>query len=72
MPLSMLMDDWTAPIFQNQWLGGRDSNPDTQIQSLSEDAASKEDQQPSPANRAQTGQNPQRRRKKSFQLTLVL
>ena len=45
--------------FQNEWLGGRDSNPDRQIQSLSRAADAKGNQQLSPANSGQVGRNPQ-------------
>ena len=55
----------SANPFKIRWLGGRDSNPDTQIQSLSEDAPTQEDQQLNPANHGKNRQNPQRRRKKS-------
>ena len=46
----------------NEWLGGRDSNPDTQIQSLISPVDSKGNQQLRSANRGRVRQNPQRRR----------
>ena len=41
------------------WLGGRDSNPDTQIQSLSNDGHDIEDKGLSSAERGKVRQNPQ-------------
>jgi hypothetical protein len=46
-------------VFQNVWLGGRDSNPDTQIQSPFEAHENKADQQLSSANLGEVRQNPQ-------------
>jgi len=46
------------------WLGGRDSNPDTQIQSLSAPPDSKENQQDDSANAGKARQNPQHSRNK--------
>jgi hypothetical protein len=50
-----------------EWLGGRDSNPDTQIQSLSKGEANKQDQQLRPAKRGKGWQNPQDSRKRAKQ-----
>jgi hypothetical protein len=47
-----------------RWLGGRDSNPDTQIQSLISPVDFKQNQQLNSANRGRVRQNPQRRRNK--------
>ena len=44
------------------WLGRRDSNPDTQIQSSLKSAPAQSDQQLSPANLGEVGQNPQHAR----------
>ena len=49
-------------IVEGNWLGGRDSNPDTQIQSLKPPADSKADQQPNSADSGKVRQNPQPRR----------
>jgi hypothetical protein len=46
------------------WLGGRDSNPDRQIQSSSQLRADKEDQGVVSASHEETGQNPQHLRNK--------
>src|SRR5579863_10482161 len=47
-----------------EWLGGRDSNPDTQIQSLISPVDSKGNQQLRSAKRGKVRQNPQRGRNK--------
>jgi hypothetical protein len=44
---------------RRDWLGGRDSNPDTQIQSPSESEANQQDQRLNLAKRGQLRQNPQ-------------
>jgi len=49
-------------VLPNEWLGGRDSNPDTQIQSPSPPIDSKPAQQLTSANSRQDRQNPQCRR----------
>jgi hypothetical protein len=46
----------------DSWLGRRDSNPDTQIQSPSEPESNQQNQQLSPADSGKVRQNPQRRR----------
>jgi len=46
------------------WLGRRDSNPDTQIQSSSKDESAQSDQKVSSANQGEVGQNPQHGRNK--------
>jgi hypothetical protein len=51
---------------QNEWLGGRDSNPDTQIQSLSEDREGTGNQQLGPAECGEGRQNPQDSRNKDM------
>jgi hypothetical protein len=59
-------DERQAYGIRNQWLGGRDSNPDTQIQSLSEVQPPQQDQLLRPAKHGQLRQNPQYRRKKKY------
>src|SRR5438105_6210231 len=54
----------SAKVLQNVWLGGRDSNPDTQIQSSLQGAEGKEDQRLEPADQGEPRQNAQRRRNK--------
>ena len=51
-------------VLGNVWLGRRDSNPDTQIQSHSADHLNKEDKALSSANQGEPRQNPQRPRNK--------
>jgi len=60
-----LESDGFKEVLGNEWLGGRDSNPDTQIQSLISPPDSKANQQLRSAKRGRVRQNPQRRRKKS-------
>jgi len=48
----------------NEWLGRRDSNPDTQIQSSLKSPAAQSDEQVSSANQREVGQNPQHERNK--------
>jgi hypothetical protein len=57
-----------AQVLASQWLGGRDSNPDTQLQSLSEPPAPQQDQALSPAKHGQLRQNPQYSRNKNFEV----
>ena len=57
--------DGFREVLPNEWLGGRDSNHDMQIQNLLSPADSKGNQQLSSANRGRVRQNPQRRRKKN-------
>ena len=52
------MEDFQE-VLQNVWLGGRDSNPDTQIQSLFEGQEDNNDQQLSSADSGEVRQNPQ-------------
>ena len=49
-------------VLSNEWLGGRDSNPDTQIQSLISPTDSEGNQQLESETRGRVRQNPQRRR----------
>jgi hypothetical protein len=56
--------DGFEEVLANEWLGGRDSNPDTQIQSLISPTDSKGNQQLTSADRGRALQTPQRRRNK--------
>jgi hypothetical protein len=49
-------------VLRDHWLGGRDSNPDTQIQSPSVGDASKEDQQPDAGKIRNAGANEESKR----------
>jgi hypothetical protein len=51
---------------KNEWLGRRDSNPDTQIQSLFQVEADQSDQQLNLAKAGEIRQNPQHGRNKDF------
>jgi hypothetical protein len=50
---------------QQDWLGGRDSNPDRQIQSPSQADGEKEDQGLGSGSQEEVRQNPQHRRNKN-------
>ena len=50
---------YLGEVLQNVWLGGRDSNPDTQIQSPLGPAENETDQQLGSANLGEVRQNPQ-------------
>jgi hypothetical protein len=49
-------------VFGNEWLGRRDSNPDTQIQSSLDVLAAQSNEQVSSANCGEVEQNPQHSR----------
>jgi hypothetical protein len=50
-------------VLRNEWLGGRDSNPDIQIQTPIDLLASQQDEQVGTADCGEVRQNPQCRRK---------
>jgi hypothetical protein len=51
-----------AKSWKDEWLGRRDSNPDTQIQSSLQPQAAQQDQGLNPAKSGEVRQNPQYRR----------
>ena len=64
-----MKSDGVREVLRNEWLGGRDLNPDTQSQSLYEASDSKADQQVR-SNRGRVQQDPQSPRKKGVQLKM--
>jgi len=64
-PAPSAAGDEMLQVLGYEWLGGRDSNPDRQIQSLSAPPDSKGNQQANSANPGKVRQNPQHSRNKN-------
>ena len=62
--VSVRESDDLQEVLGDHWLGGRDSDPDTQIPSPSGSNESKEDQRPDSADHGEVRQNTQPRRNK--------